>query len=336
MEDKRKLKILHILPAMNIGGVEVAVQKSYKNLLLNFDYKISTVLFKGKLDCQQISLLNFILNLISKKQRWLPDIVITSLWVSHPFGFICKIFGIKWIAFFHNSSFTHLPDRIVLPLSARYASHCLVDSNATKNFMKTIVNREYFVIPYIFDNVFPVNSCKTNDFIWIGRNHNQKRLDLVYDFVIALSKVITSAKVKLIVSGESYEPFHTLKNIPNWEVEILYSIPNEKVINHLVNSRFYILLSDFEGMSMSTIEAIQNGCVPITRLVGEISNYLDINSAFVITETSKKSLDEMAKQIKDNFEDPILLNQMHTNALKNINNLGTYCDALYKAILQYS
>ena len=50
MENKRKLKILHILPAMNIGGVEVAVQKSYKNLLLNFDYKISTVLFKGKLD----------------------------------------------------------------------------------------------------------------------------------------------------------------------------------------------------------------------------------------------------------------------------------------------
>jgi glycosyltransferase involved in cell wall biosynthesis len=258
------------------------------------------------------------------------------LWISHPFGFICKIFGIKWIVFFHNSSFTHIPDRIVLPLSARFASNCLVDSNATKNFMKTIVDREYLVIPYIFENAISADSNKTNDFIWIGRNHIQKRLDLVYDFVIALSKEISAAKVTLIVSGDCYEPFNMLKKIPNWEIDIINSIPNEKVINHLFNSRFYILLSDFEGMSMSTIEAIQNGCVPITRLVGEISNYLDRNSAFVISDTSPKSLDEISKQIKDNFDNTNMLNQMNNIALKNINNLGTYCDSLNKAILQFS
>ena len=38
-----KPKVAHIIPSMNYGGVEVAIQKSLKDLNKNFDYKIFTV-----------------------------------------------------------------------------------------------------------------------------------------------------------------------------------------------------------------------------------------------------------------------------------------------------
>ena len=40
---KKILKIAHIIPMMNYGGVEVAIQKSYRDLNKKFEYKVFTI-----------------------------------------------------------------------------------------------------------------------------------------------------------------------------------------------------------------------------------------------------------------------------------------------------
>ena len=331
---KKKLKILHILPAMNIGGVETAVIKSYNLLQNQIEYRISTVLFKGELDCNQISIFKLFINLFNFKKRWLPDVVVTSLWISHPFGYIFKLFGIKWVAFFHNSSFTHNSDKIVLPISTRLASICICDSEATKKFMFKIYRRKYEIVPYIFNDDIIKTVNKKIDFIWIGRNHLQKRLDLVEKFVSLLTSKIPHARVHLIVSGDEYKPFNSLLNLNELNVKIFNNVPNLEVINQLNESKFYLLFSDYEGMSMTTIEAIQNGCVPVVRPVGEISNYLNADSAFLINDITDHGLNNIISQIEKHFFNIELHLKMNNIGLKNISKFGTYCDSFLKVILK--
>jgi glycosyltransferase involved in cell wall biosynthesis len=332
MSKKNKIKVLHILPAMNIGGVETAIYKSIDLIQKEIDYSIVTVLFKGGLNCNQISILKLFSKLFYSKRKWFPDVVVTSLWIAHPFGYFFKLFGVKWVAFFHNSSFTHLADKIVLPFSARSATKCICDSSASKNFMNNLVIRDYDVVPYIFENKEQKSLKKNIDFVWIGRNHYQKRLDLVCDLIILLSKRFSNINLNLIISGDTYPPFESLKSIIPWNIEVNRNISNEMVLDILKRSKFYLLLSDFEGMSMSTIEAIQNGCVPIVRPVGEISNYLDSNSAIIIDEISEKGFENICLKVEKIFYQSELQASMNKLGNDNINKFGKYSDSFIKSI----
>ena len=55
----KKIKIAHIIPKMNYGGVEIAIQKSFKDLNKIFDYKIVTVKNKGLIDINQENIFFF-------------------------------------------------------------------------------------------------------------------------------------------------------------------------------------------------------------------------------------------------------------------------------------
>ena len=69
-----KPKIAHIIPTMNYGGVEVAIQKS-ERFKQNFDYKIFTVKNLGKPRIGQKNYIYLIKYIIS--QKWVPDVIIT-------------------------------------------------------------------------------------------------------------------------------------------------------------------------------------------------------------------------------------------------------------------
>ena len=100
---KHKIAINHLLPGMYLGGAEVGIKKSYKDINKYFNYKVFYIKGRGIIDVNQRSFFLSFLNIISNKTK--PSIIISSLWWSHFFGYFLRVFGFKWIVFIHSPNF---------------------------------------------------------------------------------------------------------------------------------------------------------------------------------------------------------------------------------------
>ena len=114
---------------------------------------------------------------------------------------------------------------------------------------------------------------------------------------------------------------------------ILNNLSNNDVINYLLKSKFYLHFSDREGMSMSTIEAIQCGCIPVIRLSGELKNYLDNESAIIMDSDNDVCMDKAISMINKIYNDNDNLNKMRSKAFKGIENFEKYIKIVKKIIL---
>lgn len=327
-----KLKVAHLLPSLDIGGVEIAVQRSFGKLQSSFDYRVFTVRRKGSLECGQRGILRLLWGHI--RNRWRPDVVVTSLWWAHPFGYVLRCLGVHWVAFFHNSASMHALEDIVVHWAWRKADDLLVDSEASAQFLGGRISRPCSVVPYIFDLPLPANepAQRDIDMVWVGRNSAQKRPDLARDFVRALSRYIPKGRLVFVVGGSAPEFIQKLGVETGWEVSVFVSLDHDAVLDILRRSRFYFLVSDFEGMSMSTIEAVQSGCVAVVRPVGEISQYLDSASAVLIGNESAEEIDRAAKAVAALWNDAATTERLSNKAQANVQALPRYVDALASAL----
>ena len=329
---QKNLSVAHIVPNMNYGGVEVAIHRSFYELNQIFDYKIYTVKKKGIMNVGQRKIISLIFKCFSIKHR--PNFIITSLWWSHPFGLFLSLTGIKWISFFHDSQYAHIIDFIVSKIAYSLSSYKFFDSKATMLFhSKNILLQNPFIVPYVFKsklNIDP-NVQKDIDFIFVGRNHPKKRLDLVTYLIKILSLRIKKAKFLCIVAGDIYKPFSSLL-ASNIKIDILYNIENTKVQNYLKRSKFYLQLSDYEGMSMTTIEAIQNSALTIIRPVGELKNILNDNNSIVIKGDKKINIDNVIEKIVKIYNDKESMIEISSLASKKLETIPYYTNTISKNI----
>jgi len=140
-------KVFHFVPSLNIGGIEVAIEKSLPDLRQKLDISIFYVRRRGSLDVGQMPWWSALKNVFVAR----PDVIITSLWWAHPLGFLFKLVGIRWVCFIHSSQFAHFVDRLVCTASIRVSDEVAADSDQAAAFVRSIkkkVNAQ--VIPYIF------------------------------------------------------------------------------------------------------------------------------------------------------------------------------------------
>ena len=326
----KKINIAHIIPTMNYGGVERAIQKSYSELNKIFNYKIITVKAKGPIDLNQDNIFNFIIKIMFKRTS--VDVIITSLWWSHLFGFFFKILGYKWYAFYHSSASTHYLNKIITNFSAKNCDICLVDSNETKKFILRKTKKLIYKIPFIFENQKKINMTEDRevDFIFIGRNIKDKRLDILVKFIKKMIQFDPNLNFVFIINGP---PSSETKEIESLSYKIYKNLDNKSVLSYLLKSKFYLHFSDREGMSMSTVEAIQCGCIPVIKLSGEIKNYLDSNSAIIMNEGDDLSIEKTVNAITKIYYENNILNNMRSLALEKIDKIEKYITTFKKVIL---
>ena len=303
MTERDLPRVAHIVPAMLIGGVEVAIARSHGHLNKSIDYRIYYVRKRGTLDCGQRHVLSLIWTCLT--DSWRPDVLVTSLWWSHPFGALLKHFGATWIAFFHNCGFTGRVQRKILQIAWRSADVCIADSEATGAFYQAISVRNYTIVPYIFPDQTEGGDwlSRQYDFIWVGRSVAAKRADLVAAFMKQIADGKPEGSLCLIASGEVPEEFASLDLGPGWTISIRQSLDGDSVRELLADSRFFVLTSDYEGMSMVTIEAIFAGCVPVVRLVGELKNYIGDDYELAIANGDATGLAAAAERVVERWED---------------------------------
>lgn len=328
------MNVAHILPSLDIGGVEVGIQKSLDSLQNSFDYKVFYVKKKGCLNVGQKHVLFLILGIVSR--RWCPDVIITSLWYAHPIGWLFSKFGIRWYAFYHLADFAHLLDAIVQKFSWKHADFRLCDSQATSDFMNTIQTQQSHVIPYVFKS-FTNNSTlnwqsRNYDVVWVGRNHPQKRIDILCSLIGCIVERKPNLKVLIIQAGDESQLLNDLHGLFNKNITLVKNLDNSKVLEDLRESKCYILTSDIEGMSLSTIEAIQAGCLPVVRPVGEIKNYLSEDACVRMYETDIQNLIIIADKIICLLDDVTEANLIITKAFDSVNLIDLYTEQLIAAI----
>ena len=118
-------KVFYFVPSLNIGGVEIAIEKSLPDLRRKLDISIYYVKRRGSLNVGQVACWRALKNLFVAR----PDVVITSLWWAHPFGLLFKLVGIRWVCFIHNAGFDHNVERLICAAAIRLADKVAADSD---------------------------------------------------------------------------------------------------------------------------------------------------------------------------------------------------------------
>jgi glycosyltransferase involved in cell wall biosynthesis len=82
-------------------------------------------------------------------------------------------------------------------------------------------------------------------------------------------------------------------------VSLLGAKPWEDILQHAVESSFYLQTSMYEGMALSVVEAMQAGLVPIVKPVGEISSYTRDGESAIWLGDGPGALEEGATKVVD-------------------------------------
>lgn len=338
MKTERLMRIAHIVPAMTFGGVEIGILRSYAELSQAFDYRVFHVLRQpGSLHCNQRPVLKLLCDILLGS--WRPDVVVTSLSWSHPFGHLCRFLGIPWVAFFHSAGFSHMRDEFSQRWAWRWATYRLADSAATRMAMSEYGHHDCQLVPYRFPQIAgaqPVWTGRAIDLIWVGRNHPDKRLDLFVTLWQEVMRMVPQGRVAIVVVGEPPVGLSALAAAGGWHLTIHQSLDNAAVRELLSQARFYVLLSDYEGMSMSTAEAVSAGCIPVVRPVGEIPVYVGPESGFYVDDVTTAGLTATAARLVQCWHDAERARVMTGKAQSALECLPDYVSSFAAAMREYN
>lgn len=274
----------------------MGIANSINTISRAIDYRVFYVKRRGTLVVGQRHYLALLLGLL--RGTWRPDVVVTSLWWSHPAGWLLKQVGVTWVAFMHSTGFSNKVDRFVNTWAWQRADGRLVDSESTRSFMSTFASLPADCVPYVFADRTDATGWQARQFdlIWVGRAVAVKRLDLLLQFLNELGNIGARVQAAVCIAGEIPQALIEYARHSVHQIEMHHNCENRTVQDIMRRSKFYALFSDYEGMSMSTIEAVQSACVPIVRPVGEIPSYLNPRSRVTLAGSSKEHLAQAAKQ----------------------------------------
>lgn len=335
---KRRLRVAHIIPSLGVGGVEVGIAKSYSELSQHFDYQLFYVKSPGKLKFKQCSVLKLLIRTALK--QWQVDIVVTSLWAAHPFGFIFQRMGVKWIAFYHSGGIVHWLESLIFSIAWKRADMRMVDSRNCGLVMTQLFgDRSWRVVNYYFpvaDKAKPWRS-RNFDISFVGRSDPVKRLDLVAKLVQQYAELRPDFRAIFILSGPS--PRFLINFAKRYPTGVLIrnDVANSTVHKILADSRFFVLMSDVEGFSMATAEAVMACAIPVVRPVGEIGSYVSSESGIIISDVSSSELRKAAERMVSLASQENYANKMTQVGRAYLSTRHeSYCDSFLRCIEEFA
>jgi SAM-dependent methyltransferase len=134
-------------------------------------------------------------------------------------------------------------------------------------------------------------------FIFWGRISNQKRLCRSICFFSKIYKRYPLAKFWILGpdGGELEASKKLCASLGLTEVvTFVGAVTQDEIITYASRASFFLQMSAYEGMSLSVVESMQLGLVPVVTPVGEIPNYCanGVNAVFV--NSDKKALEEVS------------------------------------------
>ena len=169
------------------------------------------------------------------------------------------------------------------------------------------------------------------NFIFWGRFHSQKRIDLALKFFKVVSDQNKNSKFVLI--GPDCGKLKSLKELSkklrlNSKVKFYNSMNMNEIIEYSKESSFFLQLSSDEGLAMSVVESMQLGLIPIVTNVGEINNYCVHKENCLIYE----NLEVTSKEVFRLIDNPDEMINLRNNAVAKWAYSSTYREDLARTL----
>ena len=182
-------------------------------------------------------------------------------------------------------NFRHKIQRLFLKWSLNRFSQITSPSLELKELIQGWgVNREVSCIPNGISTIKPQSNSHEFDLISVCRLVKWKNLD----------KLITAnsmSKTRLVIvgSGPEEKSLKKLANDLNSNVVFTGQLSEQEVINYLFRSKVFVLISDYEGLSFSLLQAMACG---LPSIVSNIKGNLDVisgNTDGIVVDVNKPS-----------------------------------------------
>ncbi len=286
----------------------------------NIEFLTTTSVKNSKIIFYVMRFLKFIL-------RERPNIVICSLSQSVLVARVVRFFKkFKLITFEHNITFQNKKAYYLLKITDFITDSFWNDSEATQNALlqrhptvKTIIVPLFFTkqISFIKSNYRTNSSVKL---MTVGRLAKQKNYPELFNVITSLKQKNIDVTLSIFGEGELRAELQEV-------VEKEYLTDNVFFMGFAENwqtnaSAFdaYILMSDFEGLSIATLEAMSIGLPCIVKPTGELKNYI-IDG---ITGLAVQNKDEAAKAVIKIIGNSELAAYIGKNGLKYVSDNHSY------------
>ena len=289
-------RVIHLLPYDGIGGAEAAARSMGDAPVEGFEFELR-YLFPRKAPGRQrgatfnpFAFLSAVVRLMGDK----PDLLVLSLWRSCVGGILVKLMRprTRLVVMVHNSVDAHLADRLATRAAIALADAVWSDSEASLQLrFRRPLRTPVTVIPFLARQLSPARdegdrTPPAPDFIFWGRLAAQKNLSHALQLFRRIHDAHPTARYTVIGpdSGE-------LPALRNWcerehlldAVRFTGPMTPGEIRDAARGQSFYLQTSDYEGMAMSVVEAMQLGLVPVVTPVGEIGRYCrDGENAIVV------------------------------------------------------
>lgn len=161
----------------------------------------------------------------------------------------------------------------------------------------------------------------------------QKRCDLIPQLIQYLEESCIDYVMSIAGDGELLETIHDYVKTNNLaeKVKLLGYLGKEKMTDFWEAQDIYINISEYEGTSLSMLEAMRSGCVPLVTNVSGVRDYIyDGYSGFVFDIGDLHHIAEKVKLLDTNRQ---LLKEMGAAASQEVYskcNVMDYTDRLLK------
>lgn len=179
--------------------------------------------------------------------------------------------------------------------------------------------KSVFVYPHcVNDNWFKsgINNNYEYDLITIGELIERKRIHDIIDAV----KIVTDAgivlKLCIVGNGPLYSSLERYSKDKNLEHYIEFTGFQKDVLSYLKKSKIYVQASRSEGLSISLIEAMAAGLVPIATIAGSEKDIIDHKKNGILIEVGRP--DQIADAIKE-LQNPDIYKRYKDNVLNERN-----------------
>jgi len=324
-------KIIHLIPFDAPGGVETAALSAPHIRGATFDFQVR-VLFPGELtpnlwrrSLNPAAYLVWVRRLVVAA----PDVLIVSLWRAAIIGVVCKRLcpSIQLVVFLHNTKFAHRVDAWATRMAVTRATEIWSDSRATIDAtfpqFSQLRSRIVSYIPCAFEPVADPRPAPV--FVFWGRLARQKNLQRAIRLFAAVLERLPAARFAIVGpdggEGDALRRLCRTLSLQN-AVSFLGPKSQHELPGVAQAASFFLFTSEFEGMGLAVVEAMQMGLVPVVTKVGEVGVYCrDGVNAIVIDR------DELAvAAIIAAIEAPEAFARLRANAIATWSGKRTYRD----------
>lgn len=283
--------VLHFIPQHGIGGAEIAACSATIDPKTNvYVHGIFNGLYTGagSIDNARMSgsptRIAFsprsIFAAVRRAVELKPKVFVFSLWRSFGVFVALKLLyrRRKFVTFVHNERVANFADRYLTALMKRGADEIWVDSQATfeARLSETEKKRARIISLRLERSQLSSRTEPTPIFIYWGRLAQQKRIDRAIALFAEIAKQRSDARMVLIGPDHGVkEKLVALAQSLGIADHVSFEGPkgHREILDAASGAKFFIQLSDHEGMAMGVVEALEAGLVPIVTPVGQMAVY---------------------------------------------------------------